>query len=886
MDAKDPFETEPGDYLPEQLGRYVFRRPLAAGGLGVVSVYFDTELKREVALKEIRGECADDTFQRQCFCAEAEVTGLLEHPGVVPIYGMGTGADGRPYYAMRLISGNELRRGIAEFHQAVAAGEASLSGPRLRHLLRPLIDVCNVMHYSHSRGVLHRDLKSGNVMVGRYGETLVIDWGLAKATGECEVERAENGEANETITERPIAISGSEGHHTYQGRAMGTIAYAPPEQLNGRTKEIDATSDCYSIGAILYEVLTGDPPCKGMNITRALRAIEERTIPAPHDINRRIPKPLSAIASKAMSAAKQDRYQNAKELRNDLQRWLDDQPVHAYPETAWERIWRWKRQHETFVRWATASLALVTLVSLGAAYGINSARNQQMKARQEATELYRLARKATDELLTTTGARLESVPDATDIREDLLRDAAASLRAMAQFRTDDPELRRESTRAGIRLADVLKQLGKEQEAIASLAEARRSIETLNDVTDDILRARTYIEQSRVYGKENVSLAAKAAIHGLELTKELAGQPAASSQALLAHAEAQIQTGVVAVDLRDEDSVTSFLDAAETIEAMLEVELDAGRIRDAKLQLIRAYNNCASALPADSPQTREIFLSTIAMATALLERHPGDLPVVTERGKLLNNYGDYLMEDVGDREAAENRYQESTDEFADLVARYPSIAEYKEFLVLSLVGLGKAALDRGNREAAIDRFTEATNVAKNLIEQNRNRVNFLRAAAQAHGFLGEALMGSDPQNAKTQLRSASELLSPYVHSNAEIATEASYAERNLVKLIEAELDSKENLDPLMWLAEYVQQTSSLASANAQYTVACRISQECATIEDAEAQHQYLQIAADRLLKALKLNGRLKSIAVDDKDLQFLMARRPLIFSTLNNAKETP
>src|SRR5262249_37327604 len=155
-------------------------RPHARGGLGAVFVALDEELHREVALKEILERHADDPVGRARFLAEAEITGNLEHPGIVPVYGLGTYANGRPYYAMRFIRGDSLKEAVERFHGDEATrrepGRRSLG---LRQLLRRFLDVCNAIEYAHVRGVLHRDIKPGNIIVGRHGETLVVDWGLA-----------------------------------------------------------------------------------------------------------------------------------------------------------------------------------------------------------------------------------------------------------------------------------------------------------------------------------------------------------------------------------------------------------------------------------------------------------------------------------------------------------------------------------------------------------------------------------------------------------------------------------------------------------------------------------------------------------------------------------
>ena len=170
--------------------RFRILRHHASGGLGAVFVALDGELHREVALKQILERHADDPGSRARFLLEAEITGGLEHPGIVPVYGLGSDANGRPYYAMRFIKGDSLKQAIDGFHgDERLRREPGRRSLELRKLLRRFIDVCNAVDYAHSRGVLHRDIKPGNIVVGKHGETLMIDWGLAKATG-----RADSGD--------------------------------------------------------------------------------------------------------------------------------------------------------------------------------------------------------------------------------------------------------------------------------------------------------------------------------------------------------------------------------------------------------------------------------------------------------------------------------------------------------------------------------------------------------------------------------------------------------------------------------------------------------------------------------------------------------------------
>jgi serine/threonine protein kinase len=357
----DPYATKfvedtsrPGSGL-----RYRILRPHARGGLGEVFVALDQELHREVALKEIQEERADDALSRSRFLMEAEITGGLEHPGIVPVYGLGQYSDGRPFYAMRFIKGDNLKEAIRRFHEAEKPGrdpgERSLA---LRDLLRRFVDVCNAIAYAHSRGVLHRDLKPGNIMLGKYGETLIVDWGLAKSVG-----RSEQTRVTEEITFQPS--SGSDWAATVMGTVIGTPAYMSPEQAAGRLDLLGPASDIYSLGATLYALLTGTAPFDESDKGELLHQVQRGAWRPPRQVKANTPPALDTICRKAMALQPQDRYATALGLAADVEHWLADEPVSAYREPWSVRTRRWMRRHRPLVAGTTALLLAAVPLSLG-----------------------------------------------------------------------------------------------------------------------------------------------------------------------------------------------------------------------------------------------------------------------------------------------------------------------------------------------------------------------------------------------------------------------------------------------------------------------------------------------------------------------------------------
>jgi serine/threonine protein kinase len=358
-----PNSPESRDCPPptEAAGRYVPLQLHASGGMGRVWIARDAALGRSVAFKDLRTNRGGDSRTIGRFVREAVITGRLEHPGVVPVYAVGTKPDGGPFYAMRFIQGRSLTEVIRERHgQGV-----DFSSLPFRDLLGAFVSIGNAIAFAHSRGVLHRDLKPANIMVGEFGEVQVMDWGLAKEVGAAEAQAT--GDPTEVVPN-------PDG--TQAGSVLGTPAYMAPEQAEGRTEDQDERTDVFGLGGILYEILTATAPFAGSNWQERSTG-QSRPPVSARRVQPQVPASLDAICMKALAFRSAARYQSAKALVEDVRRWLGDEPVSAHRDPFRERARRWMRRHRTFVT-AGSAVGVVGLLSLAIGLGAVTRVNQKL----------------------------------------------------------------------------------------------------------------------------------------------------------------------------------------------------------------------------------------------------------------------------------------------------------------------------------------------------------------------------------------------------------------------------------------------------------------------------------------------------------------------------
>lgn len=292
--------------------RYRLIDKIAVGGMGAIYRVEDTELRRVVALKVINHSIVEQT-KIELLMREARTIAQLEHPGIIPVYDVGLLQDGRAFYTMKLVKGI----GLNEYHK---------SKHSIPELLRIYLKICDAVAYAHSHDVIHRDLKPGNVMIGEFGEVLVMDWGLAwHLTDNFDEHKNPSGTDSDSEEQRKIA---------------GTPAFMSPEQAAGKNSSLDKSTDIYGLGAILYYLLTGSAPYTSDSVEAIRHKVLHDSPVAPRELDRSIAKSLNAICMKAMAKSRGDRYENAGRLIEDIENYLDQKTVSAYEENIFDRIKR------------------------------------------------------------------------------------------------------------------------------------------------------------------------------------------------------------------------------------------------------------------------------------------------------------------------------------------------------------------------------------------------------------------------------------------------------------------------------------------------------------------------------------------------------------------
>ena len=356
--------------------RYVILGHAGQGGMATVHVARDTELMRKVALKSLHPEVGDEVAQRARFIREVQITAQLDHPHIVPVYGLEVAADGAPAYAMKLIEGRTLGDYLHETRDFYEQGRTPDEAHDLPARLEFVLKVCDAVAYAHGKGVIHRDLKPANVMIGRHNEIYVMDWGLCRLCGGAAEPPVAPGDGQAAGGERAVLAllaAGSDPGQTREGSIMGTPRYMSPEQAQGRQSAIGPASDQCALGLLLFETITLETPFAGSTLGEVLdQAARGLLRPFRHRYERRaVAGELVAIVRKATALAPTDRYADVRHLADDLRRYLRGAEVAARPDSPWQTAARWLARHRQL-----ALAGIVAFVALAVATELVTMRSQ------------------------------------------------------------------------------------------------------------------------------------------------------------------------------------------------------------------------------------------------------------------------------------------------------------------------------------------------------------------------------------------------------------------------------------------------------------------------------------------------------------------------------
>jgi serine/threonine-protein kinase len=704
----DPFRTVPSYGVgasTSEGGRFRVLRPHAAGGLGQVFVARDTELNRDVAVKEIQERYADDPRHRRRFEIEAEITGGLEHPGIVPVYGLGCRADGRPYYAMRFIRGITLKEAIAQFRAGNSPGrELSQRGLELRKFLRRFMDVCNTVDYANQRGVVHRDLKPNNVMLGKHGETLVVDWGLAKAVGR---------PASDTpLDERTLAPElGSGSSETLPGAAIGTPAYMSPEQAAGELGRIGPASDVYSLGATLYTLLVGKPPFDDQDHGRMLQMVRAGQFRPPRKLDRSIDPALEAICLKAMAMAPVERYPSARALADDVERWMADMPVTARRDPTAVRLARWTRRHRTFAAAITVFLIVAAIASSTGAWLISLRRAEAERERGRAESNLALARQVVDEMYIRVSGQLEDVPGMDDYQRTILERARSFYEHEALPQNREPATRLAAAKTRLRLAYIDRKLGRIDEARDSARQALELYEGLVRFEPGRLEQRLGCAEARAsLGRieeqaRNFRAASDQFQQAIDSKDEVARIFPTDSRYRLELGAAWGELGQALLqDHRLSEADSAYSCSLGLLEA-IDAELPGLAVhRDALARVLDGAANLRTEENRDVESER-LRRRALAMRRAALESTPSSQGARVQVAHGLNNLG-YTLSRLKKSSEAEAKLRESIELWERIRAEHPDLPANRIELSRALSHLAKLLVDGGRSDEGLASYRRA------------------------------------------------------------------------------------------------------------------------------------------------------------------------------------
>lgn len=807
----------PAGSIVSTAARYRVIRTHARGGLGEVMLAEDEQLGRKIALKQMHRSLSSDPVRRRRFLREAEITGQLDHPGIVSILSVGEDASGNPCYAMDFVSGETLAERARELHQQLvhtgSTDRRAFETTVIRPLISRLIAVCNTIAYAHSQGVIHRDIKPANVMLGEFGATYVVDWGLAKSVGKADpscdspspippTSQPVSYDAETSTAAGSVTADEADGIDeralTRTGLVIGTPAYMSPEQASGDISGMSAASDIYSLGSTLFFVLTGRAPIASAGDARWVEQLKSGQLASPAEIQKMVPRALEAVCQKAMATEPADRYATALELAADLQHWIVDEPVSALAETFSEKLARFTRQHRAWTQATAAAVVAVAIIASVFATLLNTQKKIAETAESKATLLARQKSKLADEQ-SQLAVREAAARKLADEQNQL---SLATLKSVV-FNIS----RKLKSVAG---ASEVRQ-GLLKTSIDGLNRVARTLDTRTEIDRNLMIAhndigRTYLLAGNVEGTDSTAEALKHYTRANEIALKLVAETPDDAE-LQRHlsisyesigdvqqqlgdlnlAEAAYLKGLliseqqVAVSPNDHDLKR---DVAFGFEKVGDIRLAREQVALAKAAYIRChqlYTENAQAKPDSSMLQRDLLVAQSKLGNILLqegdlagaattyrecittclalEKIPDSGSQPRDRSVMFNKLGGVLQKQALLAEAAE-AFNEGLTIATQIAEANPTDAGAQRDLSISLNNVGDIRVLEGQLDPARTLFLQGLEIRRDLAAKDASSQVAQTDVAQSLLRLGELeLQATLPEKSREHFTEAMAILQP-------------------------------------------------------------------------------------------------------------------------------
>jgi tetratricopeptide (TPR) repeat protein len=731
------------------------------GGMGEVWIARDRELNREVLLKQVLPRLAEHPQSRGRFLREARTGAILEHPGIVPVYDIGQHPGGQLFQVMRYFRPGSLHKKIAAYHLAHPDAIVELA---FRTLLGHFATACRAIEFVHSRGILHLDIKPQNIVTGEFGETQIIDWGLAQITDADMLEKVHEESGNlasgsargDSVT--PASREKSTGSDVLPRGLRGTPAYAAPEQWTGDPKVLGPRTDVYGLGATLFEILASKAPFTGPSPT--IR--EDVEIGNLHrEMKPWVPAGLRAICRKAMAVKPGDRYATAVALADDIDRFLADEPVAAWPDPWRVRLWRFVKRYRTAVAAAAVLLATTTVaLAIG-----NVLVSQQ---RDRATRNAAMTRDViADFIETVADDKWGSIPGTGTLRLDAVKSVVDKFPDLIAQQPDNPDLKYDAALIYRRCANLYRVLGRLDEAKPLYDQSREIMENLVETHPDVAHyglgwCHNLLEEAEILvresGPEPALPTLNEALVAAERSVAQFPQPSSGARRVLAQVQMDLADALVNAGRLDEsvklsgEAVKNF----DGVTARDAVDDEETRVLTRLLGALASVVATNARSEADRrDEAREMAEKADRQTAELSAKLAGDPNIDYVRALALDERARVLGLDAATAAEGEKLGEEAVAMLRALVAAAPYEANFRPALADILV-------DRGEKRLAAEQAAEAASLAKEALaaitplDRPTGAAEAKRCLAQAHALRGQAAKAAgDAAAAKTHLQLASE-----------------------------------------------------------------------------------------------------------------------------------